>query len=457
MLSFALKKTDSVQYQKIVKTYLTKNYDPNVVQRVEPVIIELENLRNQIANFGKSGNAEESMLEPFAVYHRHVLALESRLPLGPKSVNIKFKWYDTFSRNNAVDHSWNLEKVSIMFNIGSVYSQVGSKVNRGTVDGAKKAIHCFKSAAGCYDLIRGLVKDLKRATDFVDLTPGALSLRISISMAQAYVCFYETMNRASTNKSIMAKVAFTICHYYSQAAEQANTRDISRALGTEWVDILNLCNNLYRGIAHYWLSFIDKETAVKATTGFGKVVTRLRYAQKYIQKALSCKRASAHYIGKARDEAAIIDAELKTAETDNMQIYMDTLAPETELRDPDIVSQIKLEPPTIDYASPLSNQENLSLLVPPPVLQMLTEYKELVNNVVGQKSEQTMAQGKMMFDTLARMSLPQKLDALTCDDVGLPEGTWGKIQDVQSKGGVNQVEQMMISLRNFAEHSKKMI
>ena len=60
---------------------------------------------------------------------------------------------------------------------------MGSKVNRGSVDGAKKAIHCFKSAAGCYDLIRGLVKDLKRATDFVDLTPGALSLRISISMA----------------------------------------------------------------------------------------------------------------------------------------------------------------------------------------------------------------------------------------------------------------------------------
>ena len=88
---------------------------------------------------------------------------------------------------------------------------------------------------------------------------------------------------------------------------------------------------------------------------------------------------------------------------------------------------------------------------------MLTEYKEIVNNIVGQKSEQTMTVGKQMFDTLARISLPQKLDALTSDDVGLPEGTWSKVQDVQSKGGVNQVEQMMISLRNFAEHSKNMI
>jgi len=60
---------------------------------------------------------------------------------------------------------------------------VGAKVARGSIDGAKKAIHCYKSAAGCYDLVRGLVKDLKRANDFVDLTPNALSLRISISMA----------------------------------------------------------------------------------------------------------------------------------------------------------------------------------------------------------------------------------------------------------------------------------
>ena len=89
-------------------------------------------------------------------------------------------------------------------------------------------------------------------------------------------------------------------------------------MGTEWVDILNLSNSLYRGIAHYWLSFVDKEAAIKATSGFGKVVTRLRYAMKHIQKALNCKRASAYYIGRAREEAAIIDAELKTAETDNM-------------------------------------------------------------------------------------------------------------------------------------------
>ena len=93
---------------------------------------------------------------------------------------------------------------------------------------------------------------------------------------------------------------------------------MSRALGTEWVEILNLCNALYRGLAHYWLSFIDKETAIKATSGYGKVVVRLRYAMKYIQKALNCKRASAHYIGKAREEAGIIEAELRTAETDNM-------------------------------------------------------------------------------------------------------------------------------------------
>jgi hypothetical protein len=52
-------------------------------------------------------------------------------------------------------------------------------------------------------------------------------------------------------------------------------------VGQEWVDILGLCTELYRARSHYWLSFLDKEEAVKAGAGFGKVVTRLKVALRF--------------------------------------------------------------------------------------------------------------------------------------------------------------------------------
>jgi hypothetical protein len=82
----------------------------------------MDNLRTQIVNFGNAKDGDESFLDPLAIYHRHILSLEARLPLGAKSVNMKFAWGDTLSRGKTSDYSWGLEKLSIMFNIGAVYS-----------------------------------------------------------------------------------------------------------------------------------------------------------------------------------------------------------------------------------------------------------------------------------------------------------------------------------------------
>jgi hypothetical protein len=58
----------------------------------------MDNLRSRVVQIGNSRDAEESFLEVLAIYHRHVLAMESRLPLGKNAVNIRLGWTDTLSR-----------------------------------------------------------------------------------------------------------------------------------------------------------------------------------------------------------------------------------------------------------------------------------------------------------------------------------------------------------------------
>jgi programmed cell death 6-interacting protein len=215
MLTFALKQTSAVQLAKVATTYLGKNYDKNVVQRVTPIVTEMDNLRTRVVAISAAKSAEEASLEILAIYHRHVVAMESRLPLGPKSVNIKLSWTDTLSRNKISEQSWALEKLCIMFNMAAVYSQVGGQIPRNSPENKKKAIQCFKSAAGCLDIVRNLSRELKGVQNIVDLRADALQMRISICMAQAYLSFYETMDKQTTSKSILARVAITINRYYS--------------------------------------------------------------------------------------------------------------------------------------------------------------------------------------------------------------------------------------------------
>lgn len=64
--------------------------------------------------------------------------------------NICFPRYDSFTGVPVCQQNLLLEKASILFNIGALYTQIGTRCNRQTQAGLENAVDAFQKAAGTH-------------------------------------------------------------------------------------------------------------------------------------------------------------------------------------------------------------------------------------------------------------------------------------------------------------------
>ena len=77
------------------------------------------------------------------------------------------------------------EKICVMFNIGSMLSQIGANQNVEFDDGLKIATRYFQQAAGVFQYVKDHVLAAIQQEPTPDLYPDALSALITLMMAQA--------------------------------------------------------------------------------------------------------------------------------------------------------------------------------------------------------------------------------------------------------------------------------
>lgn len=66
------------------------------------------------------------------------------------SSNFCFPRYDSFTGVPVCQQNLLLEKASVLFNIGAVYTQIGTRCNRQTQAGLENAVDAFQKAAGTH-------------------------------------------------------------------------------------------------------------------------------------------------------------------------------------------------------------------------------------------------------------------------------------------------------------------
>ncbi|KAG8144049.1 hypothetical protein E2320_001177 [Naja naja] len=75
----------------------------------------------------------------------------------------------------------------ILFNIGALYTQIGTKCNRQTGPGLQKAISAFQKAAG----VLNYLKETFTHTPSYDMSPAMLSVLVKMMLAQVQECIFE--------------------------------------------------------------------------------------------------------------------------------------------------------------------------------------------------------------------------------------------------------------------------
>ena len=101
------------------------------------------------------------------------------------------------------------ERGAILFNIGSVYTQLGCKSDRSKRDGIDEAIDCFQKAAGFYNYIR---LNFSNAPS-MDMSPAFLNMLVNLMIAQAQECRFEKRMLGGLEQRFQKyRVFFLKCH-----------------------------------------------------------------------------------------------------------------------------------------------------------------------------------------------------------------------------------------------------
>ena len=79
------------------------------------------------------------------------------------------------------------EKASVLFNVGALYTQIGTKQNRSTSKGLDAAVDNFLRSAGTFQYI---LENFTNAPS-MDLNPATLEFLVHLMCAQARECLFE--------------------------------------------------------------------------------------------------------------------------------------------------------------------------------------------------------------------------------------------------------------------------
>ncbi|XP_054011756.1 tyrosine-protein phosphatase non-receptor type 23 isoform X1 [Hylaeus anthracinus] len=168
-------------------------------------------------------------------YYCQLHFLQSRFPMGKDgTAAVTFTWRDTYANMVCSLANIRFEIISILYNIGSMHTQLGARTERTSADGMKIACAHFQCAAWAFEHL----KNSYPQPSGVDLAPELMTFMHQLCLAQAQECILEKSMLDNRKPTIVAKVARQIVDYFTLALttlEQGGSEDgtISDTVGTK--------------------------------------------------------------------------------------------------------------------------------------------------------------------------------------------------------------------------------
>lgn len=242
LLFIPLKQSSVLDLGDELRQVITNNYF-QPASSFNSDLIYITQLRNQVAQIknvndelGKTSQDDSILLEYLQVLN----ALQNKF----SDDCVEFAWFDTLAYGPQGPYryrSLKIEKLNVIYQIGSLYSQIAISELRHTDIGLKRACHYFQLSAGCFMFINNfLIETIKNKNDpLVLLIP--LSMQLStiqcleyLMLAQAQETIWQkTINNNSMKDSVVARLSIQTSEYYSKALDFGNSSDLIKL---EWIN-----------------------------------------------------------------------------------------------------------------------------------------------------------------------------------------------------------------------------
>ena len=468
MLINKLKTCKAIDMESKLKEYVIKNYDnESLTEKVKTYFGEVTQGRNVMSQMGEYHDDISQLKQNINIittYLNMLFAIKQKMTFGKESYSckIEFIWTDTIKKSKWDSYNIYFEIYNAMFNLATSYYNLGAQIAKSATEknGHKEASKNFKHAMYLYDIIKqeALSKIPEKELPY-DLYPSHLDYCITLCEIQGQLEIYAIAKETNpTQFELHSKLLCCVAELYDKARNLADNPQTKK--GTK-DDLLNFLSNR----AFYYKALMCKDMRDKAKKDFdnsgegygnilvlqGLFVANLLECQKNIKKCGNLVEQEG--FEKMLDEEK---TEGQNMHDLNQRIY--------HQREPDIseITFDKKNMMTMAIPDDLYIRENaekikkdekiycqdLELLVPKQVKDMINNYKEKMNQFISQnldnyENEQTISK------FVQNLFLPKKLTKKPGEeDFSSPPSEfspqlWQKIEQVQQMGGTECLSRIM--------------
>ncbi|KAM4826005.1 rhophilin-2 [Thomomys bottae] len=248
LIPLGLKETKDVDFSVVLKDFILEHYSEDSYL-YEDEIADLMDLRQAC----RTPSRDEAGVSLLMAYFIQLGFVESRFFPPTRQMGLLFTWYDSLTGVPVSQQNLLLEKASILFNTGALYTQIGTRCNRQTQAGLESAVDAFQKAAG----VLSYLKETFTHTPSYDMSPAMLSVLVKMMLVQAQECVFEKFILAGIRNEFfmlvkVAQEAAKVAEVYQQLHTAMSQAPVKENIPYSWTSLACVKAHHYRALAHYF-------------------------------------------------------------------------------------------------------------------------------------------------------------------------------------------------------------
>lgn len=247
MIPLGLKETNELELRGSLEEFISQHYhEPG--GEYEEAVAELMDLRQAVRTPSRDGHGIALLFQ----YYNQLHFLERRFFSPDRQSALHFEWYDSLTGVPCTQKTVAFEKASVLFNIGGLYTQIGTRQDRSSQEGLDAAVDNFLRAAGTFQFI---IENFSHAPSS-DLGPECLNTLVQMMLGQARECLLEKAVLAlagdASQMELCLELSQEAAHVSSQYEEAVQAA--APCIPLSWVCLLQVKREHYRALADYFLA-----------------------------------------------------------------------------------------------------------------------------------------------------------------------------------------------------------
>ncbi|KAF2899834.1 hypothetical protein ILUMI_06351 [Ignelater luminosus] len=265
MIPLGLKETKEIDFTDPFKDFILEHYSEDANQ-YEDAITDFMDTRQAM----RTPLRDNSGIALLFRYYNQLYFVERRFFPPDRSLGIYFEWFDSLTGVPSCQRTVAFEKACVLFNIGAIYTQIGTKQDRCTAKGLDSAVDSFLRAAGTFKYIH---ENFTNAPS-MDLGPEMLEMLVQLMLAQARECLLEKLELQSReNRPIdiwfdLAQEAAQLSHCYENVHQLITHETVRDYVPYSWISLVQIKREYFNGMAQYHAAtgILHKEAAHMSPT-----------------------------------------------------------------------------------------------------------------------------------------------------------------------------------------------